>query len=244
MLSFRASFIVICAAWCLVSAAAGQSSWIDSVAEVYDSAARTYDSTLLRYAVDAIERRSPDDRQSPRALLLRGLAYWRLELIAYCIDDNDGIVRYGKKALEILEQAEKAGSDAAVTGSHKSLVCQLIAGLGFRRAVTYGPRSAAELKKAGNADSTGYFYLLASAVSTSRAPKFAGGDPVKAAAMLEKMKEEFSDSVDVMIHLARAYVQTGRNDEARKIMAPVIEAHPENLFAQMAAREAGLVNTE
>jgi hypothetical protein len=47
-----------------------------------------------------------------------------------------------------------------------------------------------------------------------------------------------------MIHLARAYVQTGRNDEARKIMAPVIEAHPENLFAQMAAREAGLVNTE
>jgi len=242
--AFGAAVVLVCIMAGFLSNAAGQPPWLDSVEARYASAARDYDSVTLIRAAEAIVRRPAADRGSPRALLALGLIYWRLELIGYCVDDRTRVIRYGEKAIAALSRAEKAGADRYLTASHKALASQLIAAQGAAKGMIYGPRSAREAKKARGAAPQGYFTLLVEAANAAQAPAIAGGDPERAAGMLEKLRRQFPDSIDVAIHLARTYVQTGRSDDARKLMAPVIAAHPENLFARMAAREAELPHTE
>ena len=208
-------------------------SWIDSMESIYASASRDYDSISLMNAARSIDKRPLMDRQSPRALLIRGLIYWRMELIAYCSNEKVRLLRYGSIALSTLNEAEKAGVDPYLTSSHRAFACQLIAGLGISKGAIYGPRSAAETKKARLVNPQGYFTLLATAVNASQAPSFAGGNPKKAVVLLEKMEQEFPDSIDVKIHLARAYRRSQRLTDARAVIQPIIQSHPKNLLARM-----------
>jgi len=216
---------------------AEQSIGIDSAETILASASREYDSAALGRAAAAIAALPENTRQSFRALLTLGLIYWRLQLIAYCVNDDARIVRYGDSALTILDKAEKAGADEYLAASHRALASQLLAGLGARKGMVYGPKSAWEIHKAKKADSAGYFSLLAEALSLCRAPKFAGGDPAKGATMLEKMAGQFPDSVDVKIHLAYAYRKTGRGADARRCIAPVVNDFPANLLARKTAKD-------
>ena len=226
---FLASIIV----QCTPPAAAEELSWLDSTESAYAAASRDYESAALMDAAEAINKRPLIDRQSPRTLLLLGLMYWRMELIAYCSNDKARISHYGGLALSTLDEAEKNGADPYMAAGHRALACQLIAGQGIVKGAKYGPRAAAELKKARKANPQGYYSLLVEAINTSQAPSFAGGDPAKAALLLEKMEKEFPDSIDVKIHLSRAYRKAKRLADARAEIQPIIKAHPKNLLARM-----------
>lgn len=214
---------------------AQQNVWIDSAEAAYNDAAKQYDSELLLKIAGSIARKPLAEQQSSRAALLEGLIYWRMELIAYCSGNRGNVDIYGSKALKKLDEAEKAGSDAYLTASHKALVSQLLSGLGIRKGAFYGPRSATELKKAQKANPQGYFSLLVDAINMLKAPSFFGGNPKKAVAMLEKMAGTFPDSIDVKIHLADAYGTLGKRDDARMILAPIVTTYPLNLLARKVA---------
>jgi hypothetical protein len=216
---------------------AGQPIKIDSAESIYASASRDYDSVSLKQAAAAIQGQPDTLRNSSRALLALGLIYWRLQLIGYCVNDVSRIVRYGDSALTTLDKAEKAGADAYLAASHRALSSQLLAGLGVRKGMVYGPKSAREISKAKKADSTGYFTLLAEALSRCRAPKFAGGDLAKGVVMLEKTAGQFPDSADVKIHLAYVYWKAGRGADARRCIAPIVKCFPANLLARKVAKD-------
>ena len=234
--TFAIAVRMVFTAGSISSATAAESiPWIDSAAAQYSRAGEQYDSVLLRQTVEYIERQPKEERQAPGALLVLGLHYWRLELIAFCISDNSGTSRYGTMAIDKLTEAEKAGADVYITGSHKALASQLLASLGMLKGAKYGPRAASELKKAQKANPQGYFTLLVEAVNANRAPSFAGGSPKKAIELFEKMAKTFPDSIDVKIHLADAYTQVGRTDDARRTIDPVTAAFPYNLLAKKIA---------
>lgn len=215
----------------LFSAVAEPPSWIDSLEYHYSVAARNYDIVLLQKSAEFIARQPVEEQQKPQALLLLGLIYWRLELIAYCSDATAEMNRYGKLALEKLTEAENAGADIYLTASHKALASQLLAGQSLRTGAIYGPRAAAELKKAQRANSQGYFSLLIEAINVNQAPSFAGGSPEKAVLLLNALAIRFPDSIDVKIHLADAFIKTGRTRDAAALITPVTNAFPWNLLA-------------
>jgi tetratricopeptide (TPR) repeat protein len=209
--------------------------WIDSAAAQYGRAGEQYDSVMLRQTVGYIERHPNEERQTPGALLTLGLVYWRLELIAFCKGDNSGVSRWGSLAIDKLNEAEKGGADVYLTASHKALASQLLASLGMLKGAKYGPRAASELKKAQKANPQGYFTFLVEAVNANRAPSFVGGSLKKAVELFEKMAKTFPDSIDVKIHLADAYIQLDRMDEAEKLILPIVETAPSNLLAKKIA---------
>ena len=215
--------------------AQGSFPWLDSAAAQYKRGGERYDSIMLQQTAGFIEHQAKEERQTPRALLTLGLVYWRLELIAYCTGDNSGVDRYGTLAVDKLGDAEKAGADGYLVASHKSLASQLLASLGMGKAIKFGPLAASEIKKTQQAKPEGYFSILVEAVNANRAPAFAGGSPKKAVELFEKMAKTYPDSIDVKIHLADAYSQVGRRDEARKLIEPITAAFPSNLFAKKIA---------
>jgi hypothetical protein len=219
---------------------AGQDSWIDSAASEYSFASMQYDSVMLQKTIELINQHPLAEQQSPRALLLRGLIFWRLELIAYCLDKKTGMNRYGEMAIAALNEAEKAGADQCLTASHKALASQLLAGQGMRKGVIYGPRAGAELKKAQKANPLGYYPQLVEAINANQAPSFAGGNPKKAVALLEKMAVIFPDSIDVKIHLADAYLHVGRKEDGRNLLVSIVNSYPSNLLAYKIAGKLAL----
>jgi hypothetical protein len=210
-------------------------SWIDSAQARYVAAAKGYDSVMLRKTAEFISGQSLPQRQTPATLLLLGLVYWRLELIAYCLDNTKDVDRYGKTAVDLLEKAEKAGADKYIAASHKALACQLIYVQGGMIALKFGFRSARERKKANRANAQGYFTLMIEALNTERAPSIAGGNPKKAVTLFEQMAARFPDSIDVKIQLADAYMRVGRKDDGRKLIEPIAAARPDNLLARKVA---------
>jgi tetratricopeptide (TPR) repeat protein len=228
--------------WCALallasSAQAQQSAWTTAADSQYIVAARNYDRALLEKTAEFISRQAGTQGGSAKALFLLGMTYWRLELVAFCTDDDAALERWGVKAIDALNEAEKAKADPYLTASHKALAGQLLATLGMAKAMKYGPLANDELKKAQKAAPQGYFSLLVDAVNVSRAPVFAGGNLKKAATMLEKLSKDFPDSMDVKIHLAEAYARIGRRDEARTIITPIVKSNPSDLFAaKVAAR--------
>lgn len=226
---------------CFLAVATAQpSSWIDSNEVRYTIAARAYDMDTLRNTAEIITRKPVQDQQAPRALLLLGFILWRQELIAYCSNTTAEINRYGKAALEKLDEAEKAGADIYLTASHKALACQILAVRGIKNGAIYGPRAAQELKKAQTANPQGYFSLLVEAINTNQAPSFAGGNPKKAVILLEKLATTFPDSIDVRIHLSDAYIKIGRPEDARRLIIPIIQAFPSDLLARKIAAKLPL----
>jgi hypothetical protein len=213
------------------SAKAESSTWIDSAQARYVAAAESYDSVMLRNTAEYISGQPPAQRTAPKALLLWGLVYWRLELIAYCVGNTGDVNRYGAMAVALLDNAEKAGADGYVTASHRALVCQLIYVQGGKNALSFGFRSAKERKKAKRTNPQGYFTLMADALNAERAPAIAGGNPKKAVALFEQMAARFPDSIDVKIQLADSYLRVGRKDDWRRLIEPVVAAHPHNLLA-------------
>lgn len=216
-------------------AAAEPSSWIDTARSRYSVAATTYDAASLQKTAEYITRQPAAEQQNPRTLLLLGLIYWRLELIAFCSNAPADITRHGKSALQTLDIAENAGADPYLTGSHKALACQLLATQGISSGATYGPRAAKELKKAQAANPKGYFSLFVEAINTNQAPSFAGGNPKKAVVLLEKLADDFPDSIDVKIHLSEAYSKVGRSEDASRIITPIVQKFPSNLLARKIA---------
>jgi hypothetical protein len=214
------------------SLSAQQYSWIDSAESRYSIVARLYDSGQLLKIAGLIAGKPLAEKQNPRTELLDGLIYWRLELIAYCQDNDSEVGRYGVIAIKKFNDAEKSGADVYLTAGHKALASQLLAVQGISSGARYGPRAAAELKKAQKANPQGYFSLLVDAINLNQAPSFAGGNPKKAVAMLEKMNRIFPDSIDVKIQLADAYRNTGRPEDARIILMPIVKNYPSNLLAR------------
>jgi hypothetical protein len=234
--SFRvAAVLIIIPAAFRSFAIAEPHSPIDSATAMYDTAARRYDTGLLKNAADIISRQLIVEPQSPRALLALGLVYWRFELIGYCLNNGSAVSRYGKMAIERLLEAEKAGADVYLTASHKALASQLLAGQSMIKGAYYGPRAAAELKKAQKANPQGYYSLLIEAINANQAPSFAGGNPRNAVALLEKMAKMFPDSIEVNIHLAEGYLKTGQTEDARKLIVSLIKEAPFNLLAKKVA---------
>ena len=217
-------------------AAEEQSSWIDSMEYQYSIAARNYDIALLRKSAEFITRQPAQEQRKPHALLMMGCIYWRQELIAYCSNNNVEINRYGKLALEKLNEAENAGADKYLAGSYKALACQLLAGRSISNGAIYGPRAARELKKAQAANPQGYFSLLVEAINANQAPSFAGGSPEKAIVLLQNMARIFPDSTDIKIHLSAAYSKVGRSEDARSLIEPVVNSQPFNLLARKIAK--------
>lgn len=190
---------------------------------------------LLQKCAEFITRQPVEERQKPRVLLLLGLIDWRRELIAYCSNAAAEIDRYGKSAIGKLTSAEKAGANLYLTASHKALACQLLAGQSISNGAIYGPRAAAELKKAKGANPQGYFSRFVEAINTNQAPSFAGGSPKKAVVLLEKMAKDFPDSIDVKIHLSEAYMKVGRTEDASGIIMPIVKEYPDNLLTRKIA---------
>jgi hypothetical protein len=211
------------------------SSWFDSASSRYLVASKRYDRALLEKIAESITRQPGAERPSAKATLLLGMTYWRLEFIAFCLDDDAAVERWGVKAIDALNEAERAKADVYLTASHKSFASQVIASLGMLKAMKWGPLSEGELKNAQKANPQGYFSLLAEAVNTSRAPPFAGGNLKKAVVMLEKLAKDFPDSAEVKIHLADAYIRTGKRDEGRALILPIVQSNPSDLFAKKTA---------
>jgi hypothetical protein len=237
--NFKEIFLFLFIPFLLSSANAESYSWIDSAQVVYVAAAKRYDSVMLRKTAGFISGQPPAQRRNPRALLLWGLVYCRLELIAYCVNNTKGVERYGETAVTLLDDAEKAGADKYITASHRALVCQLIYVQGGFKALPFGFRSAKERKKAKQANPQGYFTLMTEALNTERAPSIAGGNPKKAVALFEHMAMQYPDSIDVRIQLADSYSRVGRKDDGRKLIEPITAAHPDNLLARKVASFIG-----
>lgn len=218
------------------SAATDSFSWIDSATSDYSYAAGHYDSTLLKNTAEFIHSKPAAEQKTPRALLLIGLVYWRMELIAYCLNNSENVANFGKTAIEKFDAAEKAGENIYLTASHKALVCQLLAGQSISKGAVFGPRAALELRKARTANPQGYYSRLVEAINANQAPSFAGGNHKKAAVLLEKMTMDFPDSIDVKIHLADAYGKVGRPEDARGLIGPIIMNQPFNLLAKKIAK--------
>ena len=211
---------------------------IDSAMALYQSGVVTYNSNRLATAIDLITSSSTDDATTPEALLIAGLASWRLTLIAFCNNDKKETLTAGKKAITALNKAEAAGAGRYLTAAHRALTYQLLAGLGgFKNGALYGPKSAKELNITASEKKEGYFTRLIDAINTSQAPKFAGGSPEKAADMLITLQKKYPDSTDLTIHLAETYRKLKKFDEARKLLQPVISNQPKNLFARKVLRE-------
>ena len=209
--------------------------WIDSAHSTYAKASQHYDRVALQKTAELISHQSEEDRRSAKAQLLLGLIYWRLELFAYCTDDDAQVKHFGPMALKALTFAEEAKEDVYITASHKALACQLLASVGMAKAIKYGPRAAEELKKAQKANPQGYYSQLVEAINACQAPSFAGGNPKKAVLILEKMATDFPDSADVKIHLADAYIQLDRKDDALTLLSSILKSSPSNLLAQKIA---------
>ena len=233
----KSSSVIIFLQVFLFFANAEPASWIDSVEYRYSFAAEKYDGALLEKIARFITRQPDGEQRKPQALLLLGLIYWRMELIAYCSNASALIKKNGKLAVEKLHEAERAGADVYLTAGHKALASQLLAGLSISSGAMYGPRIATELKKAQKANPTGYYSLLVEAINVNQAPSFVGGSPKKAVVLLEKMALDFPDSIDVKIHLSEAYGKVGRFNEAMEVIKPIIKAHPDNLLARKIAAE-------
>jgi len=127
--------------------------WYDSAQSTYTAASHNYDRVALQKIAELVNRQSEEDRRSAKTQLLLGLIYWRLELFAYCTDDDAQVKRFGQMAIEAFTSAEEAKEDIYITASHKALACQLLASVGMTKAIKYGPRAAEELKKAQKAKS-------------------------------------------------------------------------------------------
>lgn len=211
------------------------SLWIDSAASLYSIAAKNYNIELLQKSAEFITRQPVEEQQKPQTLLMLGLIYWREELIAYCSNITPEINRYGKLAIDKLNEAEKAGADIYLTASHKALASQLLAAQSIGKGAIYGPRAAAEIKKSKVANPQGYFSLLIEAINANQAPSFAGGSSKKAVILLEKMEKDFPDSIDVKIHLSEAYIKVGRSEDAYRLIMPITKAYPSNLLARKIA---------
>jgi tetratricopeptide (TPR) repeat protein len=212
-------------------------AWLDSAASYYCSGAKNYDTLLLQKAVAIITGRPLAEQQSPKADLLLGSLFWRQALIAFCRNTPTPVDSYGKQAIEALARAQKGGADPYLAASYAALSCQLLASQGIRNGAVYGPRAAAELKKAQKANPQGYFSRLVEAINANQAPAFAGGNLKKAVVLLEKMKADFPDSIDVTIHLSNAYSKVGRREEARTLIEPILKTFPSNLLAQKVAAQ-------
>jgi tetratricopeptide (TPR) repeat protein len=166
-------------------------------------------------------------------LLIIGLASWRLTLIAFCNNDKKGTLAAGKKAVEALDRAEEEGADRYITSAHRALTYQLLAGLGgFKNGALYGKLSASALKKVTSEKPDGYFTRLIKAINTSQAPRFAGGNPEKAAELFSSLRKEYPDSTDLTVHLAETYRKLKKYKEARVLLKPVIDQRPSNLLAR------------
>ncbi|MBP7461903.1 MAG: tetratricopeptide repeat protein [Candidatus Delongbacteria bacterium] len=170
-----------------------------------------------------------------------GFCYWNLELIGYCRDNSDEIKSFGKLALQALDSAEHYGADRYLCAGYKGLAAQILAGLGLRSGITYGPRASSELKKALKINPHGYLSRLADAVYINQAPKFAGGNPKQAVLRLEDLAQEFPDSVVVKIHLASAYCRAGRPNQALSLINSVLAEFPQHLLAR---KIAGTINSK
>lgn len=198
----------------------------------FSLAAISYDSTALitiSRQTDALLARN--DNNAP-ILLLAGLVAWRLELIAFCKGDNEQISKYGLLTIGFLEKAEKGGADRYLAITHRAFACQLMATLGIRGGTKYGPRAAAELKKAKEVNGTGYYTRLVEAINFNQAPSFAGGNPAKALELLQNLRAEYPDSTDVKIHLADSLRKNKKSDAAATEILPVVKSNPRNLLAQ------------
>lgn len=207
-------------------------SWLQTAADRFKRAAREYDGDELTAVAAAINGNIENVNGAPEALLLLGLVYWRLELIAFCNGSASETKKYGKLALQTLQKAESAGADIYLAASHRALAAQLIASLGMSSGARYGPRAAQELEKARTARPRGYFTQLVEAINAYQAPSFAGGAPEKAVALFRKMEQRFPDSIDVKIHLAQALHKNGNTGEAAALILPIAASSPSNLLAK------------
>jgi tetratricopeptide (TPR) repeat protein len=205
----------------------------DTISANVVSGAVHYDSVRLLSAAEALK----GGNLTSATRLLLGFTYWRLELIAYCTDNTKGVDLYGKLAVDVLNQAEKNGADTYLTASYKTLVYQVLSGLGIRQGALYGPKTVTELNKAKKLQPQGYYPLLCSAINLNQAPSFAGGNPSKAVTELQNLTRQFPDSSDVKIHLADAYIKTGNHEEARRLLDNVTKEQPHNLLAQKIVRK-------
>jgi tetratricopeptide (TPR) repeat protein len=213
------------------------SSWLDSAASRYTVAAKQYNMDSLRNIADYISRKPANEQKTPEALLLLGCVVWRQQLIAYCINSESDIMRYGKESVKKLNEAEKAGTAIYLTASYKALAYQLMAGQGINNGAINGPLAGKELKKAQKANPQGYYALLVEGINTYQAPSFVGGSPQKAIAIFDKMIASFPDSVDVKIHLANACIKAKRMEKAIRLLESVITDYPANLLAQKIAEQ-------
>lgn len=198
----------------------------------FSLAATSYDSASLVDISQKTDAHLAKDPVNAPGLLLAGLVAWRLELIAFCKGDNEQLSKYGLLTLDFLERAEKEGADRYLTITHRALACQLMATLGIRGGTKYGPRAAAELKKAKEVNGSGYYTRLVDAINFNQAPAFAGGNPAKALELLQKLSVEYPDSTDVKIHLADSLRKNKKNDAAALLILPIVKSIPKNMLAQ------------
>lgn len=212
-------------------------SWIDSAESRYSVAVTQYNLDSLRNIADYITQKPADEQKAPRALLLLGCVLWRQQLIAFCNDSENDIMRFGKASVKTLNEAEKAGADSYLTASFKALAYQLMAGQGINNGALNGPLAGKELKKAQKANPQGYYSRLIEGINAYQAPSFVGGSPQKAITIFEKMTASFPDSVDIKIHLATAYSKAKRMEDAQRMIDSIVKAYPANLLARKTAEQ-------
>ncbi|MCX7725967.1 MAG: tetratricopeptide repeat protein [Chitinispirillaceae bacterium] len=216
--------------YCLdILIAAEPSSYLDTLKKDYSFAAKTYDLKLLRKIENIINNKS--QREVEEQLLL-GLIYWRYQIISYCNNDQDEVIKNGKRTIEELTKAESIGADPYITTTHKALAYLLMSGTSLLNGTKYNPKMLVELKKSKELYPHGYFTRLIEAIKYNQTPAIAGGNPMKAVTILEKMSYDFPDSVDVRIHLSEAYLRTGNIESSKRILKEVLEKHPSNLLAK------------
>jgi len=209
---------------------------MDSIEVKLDRASKNFDDEGFRQSISYLAGVPAQNLAPSKKYYWLGYCYWNLELIGYCRDNSDEIKFYGKLALQALDSAEHYGADRYHCTGYKALAAQILAGLGLRSGITYGPRASSELKKALKVNPHGYLSRLAEAIYINQAPKFAGGNPNQAALRLEELEGDFPDSVVVRIHLTSAYSRTGRQSQALTLINSVLVEFPKHLLARKIAK--------
>jgi tetratricopeptide (TPR) repeat protein len=201
---------------------------LDSATALYLNGIRNYDSLSFRRSLAAAERCSGGE-----AHFLRGRCYWGLQLIAFAGERKKEVERLGKQALDEYGLADTAAVSAYELQAYTTLCDQLMASTGWVNGAAYGPRlgKGAEFLKKRNP--AGFFTRFVEAVNKIDAPSFAGGNPALAAALLEKVKIDFPDSLEARVQLAQAYYRLGRKADARREIDGVIQVNPRHLLARL-----------
>lgn len=204
----------------------------ESAKALFQKGVETWDSTPLQAALAQADAENPSGD-----FLFKATVLWRLQVIAYLANDKQAMVRLGKRALALLDSADRSGEDRYILHARRAYVCQLMAVTSIKNGAIYGPQTAKHLDEMKKIRKNGFEVRFIGAVNLLEMPSFVGGDYKKALDSMRVLFREFPDSAEVAINLARALFKNKQKEQASVVIEELLRKEPKNAWARKVREE-------